>query len=138
MNRLSLTTALGVVCLSSFAQGTVNFANGGAGLIARVYDTDGVTGLLGSAWSADLFWAAGVVTDSTLLNPLNQPATFSTVPIQAGLFFGGPRTVPTPGGLQITAQVRVWDTASGSSWAAASTVTGARIGESLLFQVVTC
>jgi hypothetical protein len=138
MKRLFLTAALGVVCVSASGQGSLNFANGGVGVIARVYDTDGVTGLAGSAWSADLYWALGVVTDSTLLTPLNQPATFSTVPVQAGLFFGGPRTVPTPGGLEITAQVRVWDTASGSSWAAASTVSGARIGESILFPVELC
>ena len=119
MKRLFLTAALGVVCVSSLAQGTVNFANAGSGYLARVYDTDGVTGLLGSAWSADLYWAPGVITDSTLLTALNEPATFSTVPAQAGLFFGAIRTIPTRPGDVITVQIRVWDTASGNSWAAA-------------------
>src|SRR3974390_1568600 len=136
MKRLFLTAALGAVCVSGVAQGTLNFANGGPGFVARVYDTDGVTGLLGRAWSADLYWAAGTVTNSTLLTALNQPTTFSTVPAQAGFFFAGARTVPgTQVGETITAQVRVWDTASGSSWATAATTPGARVGESILFQV---
>src|SRR5579859_958005 len=118
MKKLILTAALGVACASAFAQGTLNFANGGAGLVARVYNTDGVTGLAGSGWEADLFWGAGVVANSASLTGLNLPATFSTVASQAGLFFGGPRTIPgAAGGSVITAQIRVWDTAAGSSWA---------------------
>jgi hypothetical protein len=136
MKKLILTVALGVASVAAFAQGTLNFANGGSGLVARVYDTDGTTGLAGSAFSADLYWAAGTVANSALLNPLGLPATFSTIASQAGLFFGGPRTVPGAAGASvITAQIRVWDTASGSSWAQASTVNGARVGESILFQV---
>jgi hypothetical protein len=73
------------------------------------------------------------------LNPLGLPANFSTVAAQAGLFFGGPRTVPlTPLGTGvITAQIRVWDTASGSSYAAAlaSGNPNTLVGESILFQV---
>jgi hypothetical protein len=134
MNKLFLTAALAVVSVSSFSQGTLNFANGGSGLVARVYETDGTTGLAGSAWSADLFWAPGVVTDSSVLMDLGQPATFSTVPSQAGLFFGGPRTIPTTPGI-ITAQVRVWDTASGGSWPFAQQNPAALLGESILFQV---
>jgi hypothetical protein len=138
MKRLFLTAVLGVVCVSSFAQGTLNFANGGSGLVARVYGTDGTTGLAGSAWSADLYWAAGTVANSALLNPLNLPATFSTVAAQAGLFFGGPRTIPgAAGGSVITAQIRVWDTASGSSYAAAvaNPSPNTLVGESIMFQV---
>jgi len=136
MKKLILTAALGVACVSAFAQGTLNFANAGVGFQAKVTDTDHTTGLSGGAFSADLYWAAGTVTDSTLLNALNAPATFSTVASQAGFFFGGTRTIPgAAGGATITAQVRVWDTASGSSWQAASGVNGARVGESILFQV---
>lgn len=141
MKRLFLTAALGVVCVvPAFAQwelgGSLNFANVGVGFQAKVTDTDGVTGLSGSAWSADLYWAAGTVTDSTVLTALNEPATFSTVPLQAGYFFGGVRTVPLVplGNGLITAQVRVWDTASGNSWATAAMTPGARVGESILFQ----
>ena len=127
MKRFFLTAALGVVCVSAFAQGTINFANAGAGYLARVYDTDGVTGLSGSAWSVDLYWAPGTVTDSTLLTALNEPTTFSTVPNQAGLFFGGARTIPTRPNVPMTVQVRVWDTASGDSWTIAAVTPGASL-----------
>jgi hypothetical protein len=127
MKRLFLTAALGVVCVSAFAQGTLNFANGGPGLQAKVTDSNGI-GLAGGHWSADLYWAPGVVTDPSLLMALDLPAVFSTVPSQAGFFFGGPRTIPTAPGL-ITAQVRVWDTVSSEG------PPPTQIGESILFQV---
>ena len=135
MKTIILASAVGAVCVSAFAQGTLNFANASVGFQAKVTDSDGVTGLSGSAWSADLYWAPGTVTDSTLLTALNQPTTFSTVPLQAGYFFGGVRTIPTQPDVPITVQVRVWDTASGNSWAAAAATPGARVGESILFQI---
>lgn len=139
MKKLILTVALCVASVAAFAQGTLNFANGGSGLVARVYtDSTMTTGLAGSAWSADLYWAPGVVANSTALQALGLPATFSTIGTQAGLFFGGPRTVPTaPGVFGITAQIRVWDTASGSSYASAvaNATANTRVGESILFQV---
>lgn len=134
MKKLILTAALGVACVSAFAQGTLNFANAGVGYQAKVTDTAGA-GLSGSAWSADLYWGAGNVTDSTLLQALGAPATFSTVAAQAGFFFGGPRTVPTAPGVPITVQVRVWDTAAGNSYLAASQTAGAQIGASVLFAI---
>src|SRR5882724_2151779 len=135
MKKLIFTTALEFACVSAFAQGTLVFANAGVGFTAQVTDTDGTTGLLGSAWSADLYWAPGVVTDSTLLTALNQPTTFSPVPAQAGYFSGGERTIPTQPDVPTTVQVRVWATASGNSWAAAAATPGARVGESILFQM---
>jgi hypothetical protein len=127
MKGLFLTAALGAVCVSTFGQGTLNFANAGVGLQAKITNTDG-TGLSGNAWTVDLFWARGVVTDSASLIALGAPTFFSTVPSQAGFFFGGPRTIPTAPGV-ITAQLRVWDTASGSYLFARG------VGESILFQV---
>jgi len=133
MESCLLTAALGVGCVSGFAQGTFNFANSGVGWQAKVFDTDGVTGLAGSAWKADLYWFPGLMDGDTLkLAPLNEPATFSTVPSEAGLFFGGQRTNPA-GFPIITAQVRVWDTASGASYAIAAATPGARVGESWVF-----
>ena len=139
MRRIFLTAALGVMSISAFAQGTLVFDSAGTvfGIDwkAEVFDTDG-TPLSGNAWSADLYWAAVGVTDSTLLRALNQPATFSNVPAQAGFFFGGVRTIPLYpyGNGLINAQVRVWDTASGNSWAAAAVRPGARVGQSIVFQ----
>ena len=125
--------------MSAFGQGTLNFANGGSGLVAGVYtDWTMTTGLAGSAWSADLYWAPGVIQNSIALTALGQPATFSTVASQAGFFFGGPRTIPgLAGGTTITPQVRVWATSLGSSWATAAAANMLQTtGESILFQVI--
>jgi len=130
MKKLILTAALGVACVSAFAQGSFLFNNFGGGANAPVFDTDGVT-KLGNTFSADLYWGAAGVVDSTLLTALNQPATFSG----SGYFLGGARTITGPGAVTITAQVRVWDTAAGSTWLAASTAPGARVGESALFSL---
>jgi hypothetical protein len=123
------------VCIQAFAQGTLNFANAGPGLQAKVTDSNGIGltgGPPGGLWMADLFWAPGVVTDPSLLMELSQPATFSTIPSQAGFFFGGPRTIPgAAGNSVITAQVRVWDY-YGWDWNAPPPT---QIGESILFQV---
>src|SRR5438045_621219 len=75
MKTLIITITLGAACLSAFAQGTLNFANAAVGYQGKVTDWFGA-GLSGNAWSADLYWAGGVVTDSTFLVPLNQPAAF--------------------------------------------------------------
>jgi len=134
MKKLILTAALGVLCASAFAQGALNFANGAAGVNAIITDADGTTKISGGTWAADLWWAAGTVTDSSVLTALGAPATFSTT--APGYFFGGSRTIPGQGnGAVITGQVRVWDTANGASWVNASGVNGAHIGESVLFQV---
>jgi hypothetical protein len=132
MKKLILTVALSVACVSAFAQGQLNFANFGAGANAPIFDTDGTTKLAGAAFQADLYWGAGTVTDSSLLTALGAPANFAS----SGYFLGGSRTITgQPGGSTITGQVRVWDTASGSSWAQASTVQGAKVGESVLFSI---
>lgn len=128
MKKLILTAALTVACASAFAQGYFTFANFGSGANAPVFDTDGTT-KLGNTFMADLYWAAGTVTDSSTLAALGQPVTFSG----SGYFLGGTHTITGQGAGLITAQVRVWDSASGSSWAQASGVTGARVGESSLF-----
>lgn len=134
MKKLILTAALGVVCVSAFAQGALNFANGAPGVNAIITDADGTTKLSGGTWAADLYWAAGTVTDSTLLTALGAPASFSTT--AAGYFFGGTRTIAGQGnGAVITGQVRVWDTAAGATWGNAANIQNAHIGESVLFQV---
>ena len=138
MKTLILTVALGVACLSGFAQGQLNFANFGAGANQPIFNTDGVT-KLGTGFSADLYWGPAGTTDSTLLSALGQPASFSG---SSGYFFGGTRTINgQPGGATITGQVRVWDTADGNSWAAAyaAGLAGsmtAVIGESVIFNIM--
>jgi len=136
MKRLFLTAALVAGCASAFAQGTLTFANAGPGCVFRVFDTDGTTPLSGSGFMADLYWAAGTVTDSTLLAALGAPAPFNSG-AQAGYFTGGQRSIPgQPGGSTITVQVRAWNTAGGSfpSWALAEQG-GASTGKSVLAQI---
>jgi hypothetical protein len=136
MKRLVFLTVVSAATVSATGQGTLNFSNSGPGLNAPVFDSDGVTGLQGPMWMADLYWAGGSVKDSSLLTDLGQPANFSTVPSEAGLFFGGPRTINGLGGSStITAQIRVWNAVDGSGWLQASQNPSAMIGESMLFQV---
>jgi hypothetical protein len=133
MKRITLTMALGAVSLSVFGQGTLDFANGAPGLNAPVMDSDG-TKLSGSRWAADLYWAPGTVTDSTVLMALGAPASFSAM--APGYFFGGSRTIPGQGnGAVITAQIRVWDVTQGGTWPFVWAVPGGHVGESVLFQV---
>jgi PEP-CTERM motif-containing protein len=130
MKTLSLTAVSAVACVSAFAQGSFLFNNFGGGANAPVFDFDGTT-KLGNTFEADLYWAAGTVTDSSRLTALGQPATF----VGSGYFLGGTRQIPGTTDETITAQVRVWNIADGSSWLAASTVPGAHLGESALFSL---
>lgn len=135
MKKLILAVALGVACVSAYAQGQLNFANFGSGANQPIYNTDGVT-KLSSSFSADLYWGPAGTTDSTLLTALGQPATFSGT---TGYFLGGSRTINGQTGT-IVGQVRVWDTADGNSYSAAlaSGLSGsptALIGESVLFSI---
>ena len=135
MKNLTFILVLSLASIqSSFAQGQLIFANFGGGANAPVYDTDGVTKLAGSAFAADLYWAPGVVTDSTVLTALGAPANF----VASGYFLGGSRTIPgQPGGSTITGQVRIWGTADGGTWESvwASGSPTARLGASILFQI---
>jgi hypothetical protein len=141
MKKLILTAALVASCTAAFAQGTLNFANAGPGCVFKIFDTDGTTPgtgtpLAGNGFMADLYWAAGTVTDSTTLAALGQPQGFQTG-AQAGYFTGGQRNIPgQPTGNVITVQVRVWNTAGGSfaTWGAAQ-AGGGSIGESVLAQI---
>ena len=137
MKTLILAVGLSVASVSALAQGQLNFANFGAGANAPAFDFDGVTKLAGTAFQADLYWAPGTVTDSSVLTPLGQPAYFAT----SGYFLGGSRTINGQlAGATITGQVRIWDSADGNSWAAVinAGIGGsltARVGESVLFQI---
>jgi hypothetical protein len=136
VKKLLADLVLLFACISGHSQGVLDFANAGPYYVARVYDTDGTTALAGTNYSADLYWAPGIVADSCALQPLNAPAFFSSIPSQAGLFFGGPRTLPVAPGTTITAQIRVWPTAAGSSWLdAGCALVGGHIGASILFSV---
>jgi hypothetical protein len=71
----------------SFAQCTVNFANFGADVNAPVTDFQRPLKLNGPGFVAGLFYAPGIVMDSTQLIGPYKTATFTT----NGYFFGGQR-----------------------------------------------
>ena len=55
MKRIIISCLVFVAAIgSSFAQGTINFANAGAGLNAPVFQLDGVTKLSGATYQAQL------------------------------------------------------------------------------------
>src|SRR3974390_1791863 len=109
---ISLTVALSLSSIHVVAQGTLIFANFGGGVDAPVTNWDG-TKLAGYYFMADLWWAPGIVTDSTLLVGVGEPAVFSG----NGYFLGGTRTIPgTVGGTIITVQVRTWANAPECVW----------------------
>jgi hypothetical protein len=134
MKKLITTLCLGALASAAFAQGTVNFANGGTTIIS----TNSV-GLGGTAGQADstagaynyaLFIAPSTVTtiDSSLQGLLGGPWTFTgntatngTVAALRGRLNGGTPAVPGWGiGQTNSFLVLGWSTSLGSSWGAIS------------------
>jgi hypothetical protein len=120
MKTLFLTTALGVVCVSAFGQGTVLFSNHGPNFVggpqpnAPVYEADGVTKCAGPQFTAELF--AGPNSNSLAAIAMTGFGTGA----QAGYFSGGTQTINSvPAGGWAWIQVDVWNTASGASFAQA-------------------
>jgi hypothetical protein len=125
MKKLLILAVSVAATIGALAQGTVNFANAGAGgLNARIFGTDGTTALAGTGYIAQLW--AGASAGS--MNPITPTVTFGTG-ANAGYFFGGSRTIPTvPAGSPAFFQVRVWEAAAGASWDVASVRNGAQVG----------
>jgi hypothetical protein len=100
-------------------QGDINFANiGSGGVDAPVSNAAGNRIIGPGPYVADLFWSSDTSTPMDSLMPagFNQP--FSTVTLNGGGYFvGGPRTMPVA--TLIAAQVRVWDTTFGATYAQA-------------------
>jgi hypothetical protein len=132
MKTASFVVALLWNTCSALAQGSLLFANAAPGLNAPITDGFG-NRLNGPGFTANLYFAPGVVTDSGSLFALGQPASFWT----NGYFVGGERTIPAvAGGGVITAQVRVWNAAF-ATWSDALNHGGygTYLGISTMFQV---
>ncbi len=116
-----------VLYISSGGGGSVNFSNLG---ISHVYDVDGTTRLpAGTAFLAQLY--AGPSADS--LQAVAGTASFAF----PGLFDGGIRYIPSVAPGQVASvQVRVWETAYGTTYEQARD-TGGRTGASPILQVRT-
>lgn len=122
MKKLAILAVCLVSGLTAWAQGTVNFANGGAGVNAPIFLPDGTTRTpANGSFKADLWYGpAGIAAGDTLnagLQSFGLASSFSTS--SAGFFFGGSQTLPVGG--TVSLQVRAWDGSTGATWALATT-----------------
>jgi len=134
MKKLLLTAAAAIIALNMYGQGqgSVSFTSVGAPANKKVTDETGA--LAGSAYSVALYWGSATETDERNLTQAGATTTFQSA--APGTFFGGGRTITTPGsavnGPVLTFQVRAWKTSTGQDYASA----GIR-GEGPLFQLKT-
>jgi hypothetical protein len=114
MKRLSLVVVISLLALPAFSQGTIVFQTIGAPT------TNGLTGMpvvAGTTFLAGLYYASDGVTDPDAFIQLGEPAAF----IHSGVVNAGTRTTPssTAPGDYAMCQVRVWESAYGSTYEAA-------------------
>lgn len=131
MKKLLLLACSLLAAVSVYAQGTVNFANGAAGVNAPIYYISPPT--LASAgngpWAAMLFAGpAGTAADalsSTIVS--GSSSVLGTTP---GYVLGGARTITgIASGSQATLQIRAWNTQQwGSAYPTAATLDGTTPG----------
>jgi len=112
MRKLIATVVLsGALGAAAFAQGTVNFANIGAGLDAPVYLSDGTTKLDGPQYIAGLL--AGPTASSLALIAMTPFLSGNA----AGYYVGGVLTINSvQGGDVAFIQVDVWNAAAGATF----------------------
>jgi len=113
MKRLLLGLAVLALPFSGLTQGTINFINldSTRGVHAPVYLSDRVTKLSGPQYQAELLAGPG----PSSLEPI--AATGFLRGESAGFYNGGTQVVPTVnGGGLAWVEVRVWNTASGTSF----------------------
>ena len=129
MRALTFSVVALVTGISTYAQGTVNFTNIGAGLNAPVFDVDGVTPLAGPAFRAQVYVGSSASESSLVAFPVTVPFIFS------GYFQAGSRALPGfPPGSKPFFQVRAWEAAGGASYEAALAA-GKKVGKSTVFQL---
>lgn len=108
----------GLVVLRAAAQGTLNFANGAAGVNAPVRLAGGGQSLEGARWKAELLLVS--IDGST--KRIGEAVPFQTS-VGAGYFFGGLVTVPgVEAAASATFRVRAFDT-TGTAEATSNPVT---------------
>jgi hypothetical protein len=130
MKKILVAMTLGLIAVSAYAQGTVNFANSGATLI---YLPDGVTGLTVGQYTVELLYSSTAPADIGSMTPV---ANTGIAPV-AGRFLGGTYTTPVstaPGGVAWFA-VQAWQNTFASY--AAAVAGGGIAGVSSIFQITT-
>jgi hypothetical protein len=124
MKKLIIALAATVVAASVFAQGTVVFNNRVTGVVvANIYNIDGVTGLAGTGYTAELWAAPGADAAVDSLVAATPQTTFRTgaaagfITATTAVLTGVPKDAPVA-----TLQLRAWDNMGGTvtTWADAS------------------
>ena len=128
----TVTSPAVVLNVNSATGGTVFFMNSFGTNVAPVFDVDETSKLEGPAFLAQLY--AGATEND--LQPVGAAVPFRSGS-QAGTFNGGTRAIPSVAvGESAYAQVRVWETAAGPSFEAASAAHG-KVGWSSVLSVET-
>ena len=108
MRALFLSALMPLMAVAAWCQGTVNFANGAAGVNAPVTATPSDTPVSGPDWQAEL-WMQD--TNANWIR-VSQPSPFLTQ-TAAGYFLAGSVTVPdVDAGQQVMFRVRAFNTNS--------------------------
>ena len=144
MNKLLLLSAAIFASINVYGQGTVNFGNNAA--TAVINKVTGAKIAKGNEFTAQLYFApdGAVAPGEAAMIPVGGTTGISPI---AGLITGGTKTINGTGGATGTGggaayfQIRIWETAYGSSWDVATRTTlngrGAIAGESNIFKANT-
>jgi hypothetical protein len=121
MKKLMLMAAIMTMAAFANGQGTVVFNTRYSSVLARVYDTDGVTPLngLSGTYYAQLFAADGTDQAASTLKAKGNPVTFGTTSSAAGYVIttgtvngttvSTTVTLTSVAGGTVTVQMRAWD-----------------------------
>jgi hypothetical protein len=124
MKKLLLTAAAVLVAANMFGQGqgAVSFTSVGAADTKKIKDETGAFAS-GTAYAVALYWGDATQNDPAQFTQAGGSATFLTG-TSAGTYFGGGRTITTPGsainGPVLNFQVRAWKVSTGSSYDSAA------------------
>ena len=136
MKKLALIAVASLMAGTfAFAQGTVNFNNRVVGsVVAPVYGPDGVTGLEGPGYTAQLFGGAAGSAEGSLV-AITPTTTFRTGAGAGFIVAAGSVTVPgVVGGASAALQLRVWENAGGTITSYADAIaSGSLYGSSAVF-----
>jgi MYXO-CTERM domain-containing protein len=120
MKKLLLLACSMLVAVGVYAQGTVNFANGGAGVNAPIsLEGGGLVSTANGPWLAMLYAGPAGSAESALSSAIvsGAPAALGGT---AGYVFGGARTITgVPSGSAAVLQIRAWRSDLGADYATA-------------------
>lgn len=119
MKKLLLLSAAIFASINMYGQGTVNFGNNAASAVSNKVTNAKI--VAGNSFTAQLWYApdTGAVPSADSMVALAGTTGISPI---AGLITGGTKVVPnTLGGTAAYFQIRIWETAYGTTWQEATT-----------------